>query len=107
MGQAVGFARDCKTDLRSIQQSKAHLRKSTVAARAAKEEEAVAELLSKYTMINDTVSYDAVPSRQELQKLIPGGRGVLELKQYHLPNPVFGPFIQKDQKSYLLEGRYF
>ena len=55
MGRAVGFARDCKADLRSIQQSKAHLRKSAVAARAAKEEEAVTELLSKYTMINDTV----------------------------------------------------
>ncbi|KAI8350595.1 BRO1 domain-containing protein [Choanephora cucurbitarum] len=107
MGRAVGFARDCKADLRSIQQSKAHLRKSAVAARAAKEEEAVTELLSKYTMINDTVSYEPIPSRQELQKLIPGGRGVLELKQYGLPNPVFGPYIEKEQKSYSLEGRYF
>ncbi|KAL7309167.1 hypothetical protein PS15m_011280 [Mucor circinelloides] len=110
MGQAVGFARDCKADLKSIQHSslsKAHIRKSAIAARAAKEEETVTELLQKYTMINDTVSYELVPSRQELQKLIPGGRGVLELKSYSLPSPVFGPTIQKGEKSYLLEGRYF
>ncbi|CEP19471.1 hypothetical protein [Parasitella parasitica] len=110
MGQAVGFARDCKADLRSIQHSslsKAHIRKSTIAARAVKEEEAVTDLLQKYTIINDTVSYEPVPSRQELQKLIPGGRGVLELKSYSLPLPVFGPSIQKGEKAYLLEGRYF
>lgn len=110
MGQAVGFARDYKADLRSIQHaslSKAHIRKSAIAARAAKEEENATELLSKYTMINDTVSYEPVPSRQDLQKLIPGGRGVLELKHYSLPNPVFGPFVQQGEKSYLLEGRYF
>lgn len=59
MGQAVGFARDCKADLKAIQHSslsKAHIRKSAIAARAAREEETVTELLSKYTMINDTVS---------------------------------------------------
>lgn len=59
MGQAVGFARDCKADLKAIQHSslsKAHIRKSVVAARAAKEEEIAAELIQKYTMINDTVS---------------------------------------------------
>ncbi|KAI8646045.1 BRO1-like domain-containing protein [Parasitella parasitica] len=110
MGQAVGFARDCKADLRTIQHSslsKAHIRKSAIATRAAKEEETVTEQLQKYTMINDTVSYEPVPSRQELQKLIPGGRGVLEQKSYSLPLPVFGPSIQKGEKAYLLEGRYF
>lgn len=59
MGQAVGFARDCKADLKAIQTSslsKAHIRKSAIAARAAKEEENVNELLQKFTMINDTVS---------------------------------------------------
>lgn len=60
MGQAVGFARDCKADLKAIQHSslsKAHIRKSAIAARAAREEETVTELLSKYTMINDTVKF--------------------------------------------------
>lgn len=111
MGQAVGFARDCKADLKSIQHSslsKAHIRKSAIAARAAREEETVTELHSKYTMINDTVSYETIPTRQDLQKLIPGGRGVLELKHYSLPNPVFGPSnVEKAEKNYLLEGRYF
>lgn len=111
MGQAVGFARDCKADLKSIQHSslsKAHIRKSAIAARAAREEETVTELHSKYAMINDTVSYETIPTRQDLQKLIPGGRGVLELKHYSLPNPVFGPSnVEKAEKNYLLEGRYF
>lgn len=59
MGEAVGFMRECKADLRSIQHSslaKPHLRKSAVAGRALKEEESVSELLQRYTMINDTVS---------------------------------------------------
>ncbi|CAO3653973.1 unnamed protein product [Mucor hiemalis] len=110
MGQAVGFARDCKADLKAIQTSslsKAHIRKSAIAARAAKEEENVTELLQKYTMINDTVSYELVPTRQDLQRIIPGGRGVLELKNYTLPRPVFGPSNVKNEKNYLLEGRYF
>jgi hypothetical protein len=58
MGQAVGFARDCKADLKSLQQaslSKGHIRKSAIAARAAREQESVGDLLSKYTMINNTV----------------------------------------------------
>lgn len=110
MGQAVGFARDCKADLKAIQTSslsKAHIRKSAIAARAAKEEENVNELLQKFTMINDTVAYELVPTRQDLQRIIPGGRGVLELKNYTLPKPVFGPSNVKNEKNYLLEGRYF
>ncbi|CAO3693437.1 unnamed protein product [Rhizopus stolonifer] len=111
MGEAVGFAKECKADLRLLQHSslsKKHLKKSAIALRAIREEETVNELLSKYTMINDTVSYEPVPSRQDLQQLIPGGRGVLELKPYILPNPAFGPTDErKSDKSYLLEGRYF
>lgn len=71
MGQAVGFARDCKADLRSIQHSslsKAHIRKSAIAARAAKEEENATELLSKYTMINDTVSVSLTHSQPKAKK---------------------------------------
>lgn len=63
MGEAVGFMRECKADLRSIQHSslaKPHLRKSAVAGRALKEEESVSELLQRYTMINDTVSCTSV-----------------------------------------------
>ncbi|KAG1052302.1 hypothetical protein G6F46_003853 [Rhizopus delemar] len=111
MGQAVGFAKECKADLRLLQHSslsKKHLKKSAIALKASREEESVNEMLSRYTMINDTVSYESVPSRQDLQQLIPGGRGLLELKHYVLPNPAFGPFNErKSDKSYLLEGRYF
>ncbi|KAI9276027.1 BRO1 domain-containing protein [Sporodiniella umbellata] len=111
MGEAVGFAKECKADLRLLQHSglsKKHLKKSAFALRAVREEESINELLSKYTLINDTVSYAPVPSKQDLQQLIPGGRGVLELKPYILPNPPFGPTSEgKADISYLLEGRYF
>jgi hypothetical protein len=71
MGQAVGFARDCKADLKAIQHSslsKAHIRKSAIAARAAKEEEVVTELLQKYNMINDTVSLVLTRDNQHSNK---------------------------------------
>lgn len=61
MGIAVGFLRDCKADLKSVQQlslSKPNfLKTTTVASRALKEEEHVNELLNKFTLINDTVIY--------------------------------------------------
>lgn len=58
MGQAVGFAKECKADLRLLQHSslsKKHLKKSAIALKASREEESVNEMLSRYTMINDTV----------------------------------------------------
>ncbi|CAO3615249.1 unnamed protein product [Cunninghamella echinulata] len=114
MGVAVGFLRDCKADLKSVQQlslSKPHFLKSTtVASRALKEEENVNELLNKFTMINDTVAYQTVPTRQELQKMIPSGRGILELKHYSLPQAIFGQIsnsIGQEQASYARSGRYW
>ncbi|KAL1932439.1 hypothetical protein VTP01DRAFT_8117 [Rhizomucor pusillus] len=107
LGEAVGFLQDCKADLRSIQQSsfsKPHLRKSNVAQRALKEEESVTELLQKFTKMNNTVTYQSVPSRQDLHRLIPNGRGVLELKRYQLPQPKFGP--SKIDDSHAKQGRY-
>ncbi|KAI8374391.1 BRO1-like domain-containing protein [Radiomyces spectabilis] len=113
LGDAVGFLRDSKADLRAIQHSsisKPHVRKSSVAARAVKEEEAVTELLQKFTMINDTIAYQAVPSRQELQRLIPTGRGVLEMKRYTLPAPAFGSSHEdatNASQSYARSGAYY
>ncbi|ORX47424.1 hypothetical protein DM01DRAFT_1339055 [Hesseltinella vesiculosa] len=115
MGVAVGFLRECKSDLKSVQQlslTKPHqLRKSsTVAARALKEEDAVNDLLQKFTMINDTVAYQDVPTRQDLQRMIPSGRSVLEMKKYVPPVPVFGHFSNfggKDDTSYARSGNYW
>ncbi|CAO3617961.1 unnamed protein product [Cunninghamella blakesleeana] len=114
MGIAVGFLRDCKADLKSVQQlslSKPNFLKSTtVASRALKEEEHVNELLNKFTLINDTAAYETVPSRQELQKMIPSGRSILELKQYSLPQTIFGQAnnsIGQEQAAYARSGRYW
>ncbi|CAO3587666.1 unnamed protein product [Absidia cylindrospora] len=115
MGIAVGFLRDCKADLRSVQHSslsKPHIRKSTtVAARALKEEENVNELLQRFTMINDTAAYESVPSRQDLQRMIPSGRSALELKQYTPPPAMFGQVKNyggdQEQAGYARSGRYW
>ncbi|KAF7730444.1 hypothetical protein EC973_002251 [Apophysomyces ossiformis] len=133
IGEALGFLRDCKADLRIVQHaglSKPHIRKSAVAARACKEEETVNELLQRYTNFNDKVLGDnstaisslliypylkfacqRVPSRQDLQRLIPNGRGVLELKRFTLPPPMFGPRNEDHSESqtarYAREGSYF
>ncbi|KAI9496417.1 BRO1 domain-containing protein [Zychaea mexicana] len=111
MGEAVGFLRECKADLRSIQHSslsKPHLRKSAVASRAFKEEEAVSELLQKFTMINDTVTYQNIPSRQDLLRIIPNGRGVLQMKRYQLPSPRFGPTQEEEHSAnYARSGAYY
>ncbi|KAI8098598.1 uncharacterized protein BX664DRAFT_319101 [Halteromyces radiatus] len=115
-GVAVGFLRDCKADLRSVQHSsltKPHIRKSTaVAARAMKEEENVNELLQRFTMINDTAAYEEVPSRQDLQRMIPSGRSALELKQYTPPTAMFGQANtyggdDQGQTAYARSGRYW
>ncbi|KAI9323246.1 hypothetical protein BX666DRAFT_1848073 [Dichotomocladium elegans] len=111
MGEAVGFLRECRSDLRAIQHSslsKPQLRKSGVAARALKEEESVCELLQRYTLINDTVSYQTIPSRQDLQRIIPNGRGVLQMKKFQLPLPKFGPYREEETNaSYARSGAYY
>ncbi|KAG0185744.1 hypothetical protein DFQ28_008836 [Apophysomyces sp. BC1034] len=114
IGEALGFLRDCKADLRAVQHaglSKPHIRKSAVAARAYKEEETVNELLQKYTNFNDKFSCQRVPSRQDLQRLIPSGRSVLELKRYNPPAPKFGPAKEDHSDSqtarYARDGSYF
>ncbi|KAI7870871.1 hypothetical protein BDF14DRAFT_1720146, partial [Spinellus fusiger] len=113
LGEAVGFMRDCKADLRAIHHhaglSKA--RRSALAIRAQKEEETVAEWLHKLTKINDTVAYQTVPSRQGLQQKIPSGRSILEMKHYTPPLPLFGPAQEEvassERAKYARDGSYW
>ncbi|KAL0088326.1 pH-response regulatory protein PalC [Phycomyces blakesleeanus] len=123
LGEAVGFVRDCKADLRAIQHSGlSKTRRSAVSLRACNEEEAVTELLQKLTMINDTVchkkyrsiesvTYQTVPTRQALQQKIPSGRGVLEIKRFSPPSPLFGPVSEEvtgsERARYARDGNYW
>ncbi|KAI9032913.1 hypothetical protein CLU79DRAFT_172126 [Phycomyces nitens] len=112
LGEAVGFVRDCKADLRAIQYSGlSKTRRSAVSLRAYNEEEAVTELLQKLTMINDTVAYQTVPTRQALQQKIPSGRGVLEIKRFCPPSPLFGPVSEEiagsERARYARDGNYW
>ncbi|KAM3586391.1 hypothetical protein VKS41_002910 [Umbelopsis sp. WA50703] len=94
MGVAAGFMREAKLELhalKKVSKSTLSITHSTVASKATKEEEVVTELFHSFTRINDTVSYQPVPTRQDLQKLVPNGRGILQLKQYNPPEQCFGP----------------
>lgn len=136
MGIAVGFMREAKIELhalKKVSKSTLSITHSAVASRATKEEETVTELLNSFTRINDTVnnkacgfiacitevtdfliiciiqvSYQNVPTRQELQKLVPNGRGILQLKQYHPPEQCFGPSsIGRQDQQYARAGTYW
>ncbi|KAI9286800.1 BRO1-like domain-containing protein [Umbelopsis sp. AD052] len=110
-GIAVGFMREAKAELhalKKVSKSTLSITHSTVASRATKEEEAVTDLLGTLTRLNDTVSYQTVPSRQELQKIVPNGRGILQLKQYHPPDQCFGPSsVGRQDQQYARAGTYW
>ncbi|GAA5999029.1 uncharacterized protein JCM10292_003269 [Rhodotorula paludigena] len=46
---------------------------------------------SAYKKVNDTVSFEPVPSAQTLQSRLPSGRAALSLKPYTAPSPSFRP----------------
>ncbi|GAB5591424.1 hypothetical protein Unana1_06324 [Umbelopsis nana] len=111
MGIAVGFMRDAKAELhalKKVSKSTLSITHSAVASRATKEEETVTELLNSFTRMNDTVSYQTVLTRQELQKLVPNGRGILQLKKYNPPEQCFGPSsVGRQDQQYARAGTYW
>ncbi|KAH9987014.1 hypothetical protein BJV74DRAFT_843175 [Russula compacta] len=55
------------------------------------EAEDVAQFLRYYTKINDTLSFQPVPSQAELQTSVPAGRLAVASKPFSAPVPAFGP----------------
>ena len=57
------------------------------------------------------VAYESVPTKADLQALIPGGRVLQELATYEPPPPSFGPSIKKITKKPssgdILAGHYY
>ncbi|ORY06294.1 hypothetical protein K493DRAFT_310626 [Basidiobolus meristosporus CBS 931.73] len=86
VGIAVGFIKEAKESLGNLSK---HAKSDAVALHAERELEEVKELYSLYKRINDTVSYEPVPSKAELTTLIPGGRSVLDAKPFSLPKHTF------------------
>ncbi|CAJ0847408.1 17785_t:CDS:2 [Entrophospora sp. SA101] len=53
------------------------------------------------------ITFDTVPSRADLQALIPGGRIVQELTKYSKPDPAFGPYKEQQIESAALNSLPF
>ncbi|CAG8673055.1 14709_t:CDS:2 [Gigaspora margarita] len=105
-GKAVGFITESREVLHLLTKCKSPM----IAAHAAQEYLEVNELYNSYVGINDTVTFQVVPSKADLQALIPGGRTFWELAKYTPPSPAFGPGVNRTSKSesgYILEGQYY
>ncbi|KAH9971147.1 hypothetical protein BGW80DRAFT_1228721 [Lactifluus volemus] len=59
--------------------------------RISAEAEDVAQFLRYYTRMNDTLSFQPVPSQAELQASVPAGRLAVAAKPFAPPTPAFGP----------------
>ncbi|RHZ81352.1 hypothetical protein Glove_121g70 [Diversispora epigaea] len=87
IGKAVGFIKEAKDVFHLLTRSKS----PTIAKHALQEYEEVDELYKRYVGFNDKVACDKVPSKADLQALIPGGRVVHDMIKYTPPKPAFGP----------------
>ncbi|CAG8611822.1 2285_t:CDS:2, partial [Scutellospora calospora] len=105
-GTAVGFITEAREALHQLTKCKS----PTIAAHAVQEYKEVNELYNIYVGINDTVTFQVVPSKADLQALIPGGRTSVDLIEYTPPAPVFGPGVDRTSKSesgYILKNHYY
>ncbi|CAG8676102.1 13794_t:CDS:2, partial [Acaulospora morrowiae] len=94
-GKAVGFIKEARDVLHVLTKSKSPI----IAKHSIQEYAEANELCKSYIGINDTVAFEAVPSKADLQALIPGGRMFHHLIEYTPPPPAFGPDVEKYGRS--------
>ncbi|KAI9457413.1 hypothetical protein F5148DRAFT_1222448 [Russula earlei] len=109
-GVAVGFLGWAKHELDSLRdggvrplgvrkEDERRDRREHIAAEA----EVAAQFLRYYTRMNDTVSFQPVPSQADLQTRVPAGRLAIASKAFAIPTPAFGPgsveYIRKHADS--------
>ncbi|KAF9921358.1 hypothetical protein FBU30_008633 [Linnemannia zychae] len=115
-GKAIGFLTVARaTFLALAKSSKSH----TIAQSAAFEYRLSNEKVIAFQKINDSVTFEKVPSAIELLGLMPSGRELLSVKRYQAPKPSFGIAATGKEGSadggddgvnkvtYALEGAYF
>ncbi|KAG0375495.1 hypothetical protein BGX24_009021 [Mortierella sp. AD032] len=115
-GKAIGFLTVARTTFLAIaKSSKAH----TIAQSAAFEYRLANEKVTAFQKINDSVTFEKVPSAAELLGLMPSGRELLSVKRYQAPRPSFGTAAAAREGgadggddgvakiTYALEGAYF
>lgn len=92
--------------------SKAH----TIAQAASFEYRLANEKVVAFQKINDSVTFEQVPSAAELLGVMPNGRDLLSIKKYVAPRPSFGSAAiagegsaddSVNKLSYALQGAYF
>ncbi|KAF9187736.1 hypothetical protein BGZ51_001121 [Haplosporangium sp. Z 767] len=115
-GKAIGFMSLARTSFASLaKSSKAH----TIAQAAEFECRLASEKVVAFEKINDSVTFEAIPSQSALLAVIPSGRELLQAKKYLPPKPSFGtsPATADGSQSgaddnthklsYALQGAYF
>ncbi|KAF9102011.1 hypothetical protein BGX29_005066, partial [Mortierella sp. GBA35] len=86
-GKAIGFLSVARATFLSLAKaSKSH----TIAQSAAFEYRLANEKVIAFQKINDSVTFEKVPSAAELLGLMPSGRELLSVKRYEAPRPSFG-----------------
>lgn len=98
MGNAMAFAKAATVLLVPLSKKGLGERTST-ATRAATELTEVQRLLAVYTKVNDSVTFQPVPSAGDLQPLVPSGRSIMDINRYVLPQDAFGPRSSNGQED--------
>ncbi|KAG0319866.1 hypothetical protein BGZ99_004869 [Dissophora globulifera] len=116
-GEAVGFMTIARASFMSLaKSSKAH----TISQAAAFEYRLANEKVVAFQKINDSVTFEPVPTQAQLLGVMPSGRDLLQPKKYQVPRPSFGSAAHAgrtgspggaddsmNKLSYALQGAYF
>ncbi len=97
-GDAVGFLswahkelEELKDGGKSLGIGKSEKSRTLRKCKVAEEMESVSLWLTNYQKANDSIHFQPVPQRSDLQSRIPTGRLAVDAKPYLPPSPVYGP----------------
>ncbi|KAG0036966.1 hypothetical protein BGZ82_003387 [Podila clonocystis] len=113
-GKAIGFMTSAKTSFAALVKSS---KAATIVSAASFEYRLANEKCQAFQKINDSVTFEKVPSTAELLMVMPSGRDLLKPKKYQVPRPCFGPLSvdgngaggdeNVNKLAYALQGAYF
>ncbi|KAF8959552.1 hypothetical protein BGZ46_001749 [Entomortierella lignicola] len=115
-GKAIGFMTVARASFATLSKSsKAHV----IAHAAAFEYRLSNEKVSSFQKINDSVTFEQIPSQTQLLAVMPSGRDLLSPKKYIAPRPSFGGIATEgdggngskdgdvNKLAYAMQGAYF
>ncbi|KAF9113799.1 hypothetical protein BGX27_000769 [Mortierella sp. AM989] len=115
-GKAIGFMTIARASFAALSKSsKAHV----IAHSAAFEYRLANEKVLAFQKINDSVTFEQIPSQMQLLAVMPSGRDLLSSKKYIAPRPSFGSAATAgeggngstddnvNKLTYALQGAYF